>query len=64
MLVIWLRRLKQSPRGVLYQPCNFTKKEPLAQVFSCEFCKISKNTFFYRIPPVAASEAYMLLKDR
>ena len=22
------------------------KKETLAQVFSCEFCKISKNTFF------------------
>ena len=26
--------------------CNFIKKETLAQVFSCEFCKISKNTFF------------------
>ena len=25
------------------------------QVFSCEFCEISKNTFFYRTPPVAAS---------
>ena len=24
-------------------------------VSSCEFCKISKNTFSYRIPPVAAS---------
>ena len=35
--------------------CNFIKKETLAQVFSCEFCKISKNTFFYRTPPVAAS---------
>ena len=22
------------------------KKETLAQVFSCEFCEISKNTFF------------------
>ena len=31
-------------------------KETLAQVFSCEFCEISKNTFFYRTPPVAASE--------
>ena len=28
------------------QACNFIKKETLAQVFSCEFCKISKNTFF------------------
>ena len=30
-------------------------KEILAQVFPCEFCKISKNTFSYRTPPVAAS---------
>ena len=27
--------------------CNFIKKEALAQVFSCEFCEISKNTFFF-----------------
>ena len=26
--------------------CNFIKKETLAQVFSCELCEISKNTFF------------------
>ena len=26
--------------------CNFIKKETLAQVFSCEFCEISKNNFF------------------
>ena len=25
---------------------HFIKKEPLVQVFSCEFCEISKNTFF------------------
>ena len=25
---------------------NFIKKETLAQVFSCEFSKISRNTFF------------------
>ena len=31
------------------------EKETLAQVFSCEFCKISTNTFSYRTPPVAAS---------
>ena len=34
---------------------SFVKKETLAQVFSCEFCEIPKNTFSYRIPPVAAS---------
>ena len=26
--------------------CNLIEKETLAQVFSCEFCKIPKNTFF------------------
>ena len=35
--------------------CNFNNKETLTQVFSCEFCKISKNTFCYRIPPLAVS---------
>ena len=30
----------------LQQACNFIKKKTLAQVFSCEFCEISKNTFF------------------
>ena len=28
----------------------YIKKETLAQVFSCEFCEISKNTFFNRTP--------------
>ena len=32
------------------------EKETLAQVFSSEFCEIFKNTYFYRIPLVAASE--------
>ena len=36
------------------QMCSI-KKETLAQVFSCEFCEISKNTFSYRTPLVAAS---------
>ena len=26
------------------------------QVFSCEFCEVSKNVYSYRTPPVAASE--------
>ena len=37
------------------EACNFVKKEALAQAFSCEFCEISKNTFFHRTPLVAAS---------
>ena len=39
----------------VFSSCNFTKKETLAQMFSCEFCEISKKTFF-RAPAVAASE--------
>ena len=34
---------------------TFIKKEALAQVFSCEFCEISKNTFSYKTPPLADS---------
>ena len=37
------------------QACNFIKKETLAQVFSCEFCEISKNSLFYRTARLAAS---------
>ena len=39
------------------------KKETLALVFSFEFCKISKNTF-YRTSPVAASESKIKLSER
>ena len=38
------------------QACNFIKKETLAQVFSCEFCKISKNTFYTGHLRTTASE--------
>ena len=37
------------------EACNVIKKENLAQVFSCEFCEIYKNTFNYGTPLVAAS---------
>ena len=40
----------------IYKACNFIKKEALAQVFYCEFCEISMNTFFYRTPPAAGSD--------
>ena len=30
-------------------------KETLTQLFSCEYCRIFKNSFIYRTPPVAAS---------
>ena len=34
------------------------KTRTLAQVFSCEFCEISKDTFFLRTRPVAAFLVY------
>ena len=37
------------------QESNFIKKEAVAQVFSCKFYEIFKNTFYYRTPLVAAS---------
>ena len=41
--------------------CNFIKKETLAQVFSCEFCEIYKDNFFYRTPLVAAFECQKVI---
>ena len=32
------------------ETCNFISKETLAQLLSCKFCEIFKNTFFYRKP--------------
>ena len=40
----------------LCQSLYFNKVAGL-QVLSCEICEISKNTFSYRTPPVAASES-------
>ena len=36
--------------------CNFIKKETLAQVFSCEFCEISKNNVFTEHLQTSASK--------
>ena len=45
----------QAEAGV----CNFINKETLAQVFSCEFCEIHKNTFFTEHLWVTASEEHL-----
>ena len=39
--------------------CNFIKKENLAQVFFCEFCEISKKTFFTEQFQATASEIFL-----
>ena len=46
--------------GVLPEACNFIKKETLAQVFSCGFCEISKNTSFTEHLWTTASEVIAL----
>ena len=38
------------------EACNFIKKKTLAQVFSCEFCEISKNAFLTENLWTTASE--------
>ena len=38
---------------------NPQKNASLSQMLSCEFCEISKNTYFYRTPPVAASAHFL-----
>ena len=47
------KHLKNSQENL--QENNFIIKETLAQVFSCEFCQIFKNTFFTEHLRVSAS---------
>ena len=46
----------QPEKGISKKVFNFIKKESLAQVLPGEFGEISKNTFCYKTPPVAASD--------
>ena len=43
---MFLEISQNSQENICARVYNFNKKETLAQVFSCEFCEISKNTFF------------------
>ena len=42
---------------VFSKVANFIKNETSVQVFSCKFCEIFKDTYFYRASPVPASVA-------
>ena len=46
---------KNTCARVWAEAYNFIKKEALTQVFSCEFCGTSKNTFLYKTLLMAAS---------
>ena len=52
-----------SLEKLLALACNLIKREALAHVFSCKFCKISENAFSYKIPPLAASERAIWFSD-
>ena len=54
--------ISQNPQENACATCNFIIKEALAQVFSREYCEISKNTFYYRTSLVAASVTYIHIK--
>ena len=41
----------------------FIKNQTPTKVFSCEYCKIFKNSFFYKAPPVAASTGIRITED-
>ena len=63
--VLWKKMLLEISQNSQENTCaraSFIKKETLAQVFSSEFCEISKNTFFYRTPPLAASHSFSNLR--
>ena len=54
---VFLEISQNSPGKHMCQSLFFLKKETLAQVFSRWICEISKNTFLYKTPLVAASES-------
>ena len=56
-LEIWQNLLEDTCGRVSFSiKLQALLKETLAQVFCSEFCQISKNTFSYRTPPMAASD--------
>ena len=52
------RKLQRNNSWWRPDTCNFIKKENLAQAFSCEFCKVSKNTLFTDHLRVTTSLSY------
>ena len=56
--VSFLVKLQARPATLLKDTVDTlkdTQKDTLTQLFSCEFCKISKNTFLHRTSLMAAS---------
>ena len=51
---VFLEILENSQENTCARVTILYEIETLGQVYSCEFCKISKNTFSERTAPVAA----------
>ena len=50
---------KHRCQSLFFNKIGGLRPETLTQVYSCEFCKISKSTFSYRTPPVAACGQFL-----
>ena len=60
---VFLEISQNSQENTSVKVSFFIKKETLAKVFSCEFYEISKDTFFYRTPLLAASDPCSVPKN-
>ena len=54
-----IHRKTRVPELSVPKACNFIKKETLTQVFFCEFCEISQNTFPTEHLWMTASETHL-----
>ena len=62
--IYFLKLVQRQPYpDVLLYFVIFTRKETSTQMFSCEYCEILTNSFFYRTPPVASVDLLFLIKN-
>ena len=54
----WLENTCAKVSFLILRPATLFKKKTLAQVFFCEFCEFSKNTFFTEHFQTTASDRY------
>ena len=56
ILTVYNSSHRSCPVKMVFLEISQNSQETLTQVFSCEFCEISKNNFLYRTSLVAASD--------
>ena len=61
---MFLEISQNSQENICVRVCFLIKKENLVQVFSCEFCKISNDTFFTEHLWTTAFEVYQVFLDQ